>query len=97
MHWLDAIVGSGRTTIGGTLNLAQWDTAWRPMIKSFVASTARIAQAGDGSHVWMKYTKKEEQCDENLMQSGISGINWKNGHIYVYQFQFHTDWCAQRF
>lgn len=31
----------------------------------------------------MKYSEKEEELDDNLMQSGISGLHWKTGHMFL--------------
>lgn len=61
-------------SIRSKFSIEYWDVKWRSIIKAYAEGSTWIALSADGSHIWVKYTQREEQFDENLMQAGIFGI-----------------------
>lgn len=41
------------------------------MLMTYVEDTVSDSSRGDSSVVWMKYTRAEQRCDENLLQAAM--------------------------
>lgn len=72
-----------KVIIGERFDVKRCDKEWLPIVTKCFLHSAEVSDVAGRSEVWMKYSKRREQCYENIMKAGLSGNGRKRGHIFL--------------